>query len=276
MKRLLTGAVLIALVAALIYFDIPWLITVFSALVALLAALEYRGLADAARSPIPLWWTIAAIALFFAATLFPNLDALTVISFLTLLLFVWNGFRIPLTDVLSSTAAGVFLLLYIAFPLSLIPRLLAQEEGTALLLFLFLCVWCGDIAALYVGKSIGKRKLAPSLSPNKTWEGAIASVLGSVVFGMGLILLGNRLVAHGSNLTRLSTTEPWWQFLLLAILLNIAAQIGDLVESALKRGVGVKDSGTLLPGHGGILDRIDALLLAAPVLWYALVLRGSL
>ena len=276
MKRLLTGAVLIALVAALIYFDIPWLITAFSALVALLAALEYRGLAAAAKSPIPLWWTIAAIALFFAATLFPNLDALTVISFLTLLLFVWNGFRIPLADVLSSTAAGVLLLLYIAFPLSLIPRLLAQEEGTALLLFLFLCVWCGDIAALYVGKSIGKRKLAPSLSPNKTWEGAIASVLGSVVFGMGLILLGNRLVAHGSNLTRLRTTEPCWQFLLLSILLNIAAQIGDLVESALKRGVGVKDSGTLLPGHGGVLDRIDALLLAAPVLWYALVLRGSL
>ena len=74
---------------------------------------------------------------------------------------------------------------------------------------------------------------------------------------------------------RLGTVEPWWQFALLAVLLNAAAQIGDLVESALKRGVGVKDSGTLLPGHGGVLDRVDALLLAAPVLWFVLVLREA-
>jgi phosphatidate cytidylyltransferase len=101
-------------------------------------------------------------------------------------------------------------------------------------------VWCGDIAALYVGKAFGRHKLAPAISPNKTWEGAIASVIGSVVFGMGLIFLGNWLGARGLGYARLSTTEPWWQFLLLAILLNIAAQVGDLAESAVKRGVGVR------------------------------------
>lgn len=276
MKRVLTGAVLIALVFALIYFQIPWLITLFSAVVALLAAIEFRGLAAEARSPFPLWWTVIAIAVFFTVIALKPFDPLVAVSFLTLLLLVWSSFRLELPQVLAGSAAGAFMLLYIAFPLALIPQILAVEDGTALLLFLFLCVWCGDIAALYVGKRFGRRKLAPTLSPNKTWEGAIASVGGSVLFGMGLILLGDWFSAHQSPFTRLHTSWPWWAFLLLAILLNVAAQLGDLVESAIKRGVGVKDSGTLLPGHGGVLDRIDALLLAAPVLWLVLVLRTAL
>ncbi len=275
MKRILTGAVLIASVAALIFLDKPFLIAAFSGLVALLAALEFRGLSAKAHSSIPLLWAIVAIALFFIISTLVVSEVLTAVVFSVLVLFVWNSFRRPLPQALPETAAGAFLLLYVAYPLSLIPRILALEEGTALLLFLFLCVWCGDIAALYVGKRFGRRKLAPYLSPNKTWEGAIASVLGSVVFGLGFILWGNSLAARNSNYGRLGTSEPWWQFLLLAILLNVAAQGGDLVESALKRGVGVKDSGTLLPGHGGVLDRIDALLLAAPVLWFVLVLRQA-
>ena len=276
MKRILTAATLIALVTALIFFDIPWLITTFSAAVALLAALEFRGLAAVAEAGFPRWWTAAAVALFFTVSALRPFDLVAAISLATLVLFVWSSFRSPLPQVLHQTAAGLFALLYIAFPLSLIPRILAAEDGTALLLFLFLCVWCGDIAALYIGKRFGKRKLAPALSPNKTWAGAVASVAGSVVFGMGLIALGDWLAAHNSSFTRLHTTDPWWHFLLLAIGLNLAAQVGDLVESALKRGVGVKDSGTLLPGHGGVLDRIDALLLAAPVLWFVLMLHEAL
>ena len=133
-------------------------------------------------------------------------------------------------------------------------------------------MWSGDIFALYIGKNFGKRKLAPRLSPNKTWEGSLASVIGSVLCGMGLYYLGQYLTVHTTT-TALHIAIPAWQMVLLAIVLNIAAQLGDLLESAIKRGAGVKDSGTLLPGHGGILDRIDALLLAAPVLWYLLLLR---
>jgi phosphatidate cytidylyltransferase len=133
------------------------------------------------------------------------------------------------------------------------------------------CVWCGDIAALYVGRTFGKHKLAPRLSPGKTLEGSVASILGSVLAAGLVILASDALTAYGNMLLHIS--QPVWQSLLLAAILNIAAQLGDLLESAIKRGAGVKDSGTMLPGHGGILDRIDALLLAAPVLWYVLLLK---
>ncbi len=216
---------------------------------------------------------IAATLLVFLAASFSWQDNLAMLSFVTLLLFGWNTFRTPLPRVLGESSAGLFLLIYIVFPLTLLSEMWKREDGPAILLFLFICVWMGDIAALYIGKNFGKRKLAPKLSPNKTWEGAIASVVASAGFGMGLIALGDSLSRTGSSFTRLHTSEPWWQSLILAIILNVAAQLGDLLESALKRGVGVKDSGKLLPGHGGILDRIDALLLAAPVFWFALEIK---
>jgi phosphatidate cytidylyltransferase len=122
-----------------------------------------------------------------------------------------------------------------------------------------------------VGRTLGRLKLAPSLSPNKTWEGTLGSVAGSLLAAGGLLWLANWLAQWDS--AKLSYSEDLWYWMGLAVLINVAAQVGDLAESALKRSVGVKDSGALLPGHGGVLDRIDALLLAAPVLWYALVIH---
>jgi phosphatidate cytidylyltransferase len=273
MKRILTALVLIALVVALLLFGKLWMVTVLAAVVAGLAALEFRSLTIAGGCPVPLWWTLAATALFFLATFFRPQDTITAVSFMTLLLFAVSALRTQLERVLWETAGGLLLLVYIAYPLTLIPQILREENGTALVLFLFLCVWSGDIAALYIGKRFGRHKFAPNLSPNKTWEGAAASLIASCILGMALVLTGDYLSNIGSSFTRLHTTEPWWVFLLLAILLNAAAQFGDLLESALKRGAGVKDSGTLLPGHGGILDRIDALLLAAPVLWFVIAIR---
>jgi phosphatidate cytidylyltransferase len=129
-------------------------------------------------------------------------------------------------------------------------------------------VWAGDIAALYIGRPFGRHKLAPTLSPNKTWEGAIASIAGSLLVAGGLLELSSYL-ARWNSVALSYADDVWWYWLILAVIVNIAAQVGDLAESALKRSAGVKDSGTLLPGHGGVLDRIDALLLAAPALWYA-------
>jgi phosphatidate cytidylyltransferase len=279
MKRILTAVVLIAAVFALIFFGQLWMITLFAAIVAELAAYEYLKLAAVGAEShglklrIPIWWMALGTALAFVVTLpnFPVEAQLPVLSALTLALFAWNGFRSPLIQVLPDTAQGLFGLIYIAYPLTLIPLLWKQEDGPALVLFLMVCVWAGDIAALYIGRAFGKRKIAPRLSPGKTWLGSIASIAGSMLAAGVVIAISNTLTAHGN--TVLHIAEPLWQSLLLAAILNIAAQLGDLLESAIKRGAGVKDSGTMLPGHGGILDRIDALLLAAPVLWFALLLK---
>jgi len=273
MKRILTAIVLIAVVVTLILLGKLWMVTVMAAVVAVLAAIEFRSISGASNSPIPLWWTLAAVPLFFYVTFHLPEDTITVVAFAMLLLFVWNVLRTPVERVLGETASGLLLLLYVAYPLTLIPRLRAMEHGAALVLFLFLCVWSGDIAALYIGKKYGRKKLAPTLSPNKTWAGATASIVASIGFGMLLIGAGYWLANSSLGYTRLYTSAPWWEWVLLAALLNIAAQFGDLLESALKRGAGVKDSGTMLPGHGGILDRIDALLLAAPVLWFVVVIK---
>jgi phosphatidate cytidylyltransferase len=279
MKRILTATVLILAVFALIFFGQLWMITLFSAIVAELAAYEYLKLAavgahaHGAELRIPIWWMALGTALAFVVTLpgFPGEAQLPVLSALTLALFAWNGFRSPLNQVLPDTAQGLFGLIYIAYPLTLVPLLWKQEDGPALVLFLMVCVWAGDIAALYIGRAFGKRKLAPRLSPGKTWVGSIASIAGSMLAAGLVIFISNTLTARGNTLLHIS--EPLWQSLVLAAILNIAAQLGDLLESAIKRGAGVKDSGTMLPGHGGILDRIDALLLAAPVLWFMLILQ---
>jgi phosphatidate cytidylyltransferase len=279
MKRILTATVLILAVFALIFFGQLWMITLFSAIVAELAAYEYLKLAAVGAEShglklcIPVWWMALGTALAFVVTLpnFPVEAQLPVLSALTLALFAWNGFRSPLNQVLPDTAQGLFGLIYIAYPLTLIPLLWKQEDGPALVLFLMVCVWAGDIAALYIGRAFGKRKLAPRLSPGKTWVGSIASIAGSMLAASLVILIADTLTARGNTILHIS--EPLWQSLVLAAILNIAAQLGDLLESAIKRGAGVKDSGTMLPGHGGILDRIDALLLAAPVLWFILLIK---
>ena len=274
MKRILTAILLILGVVALIFLGQLWMLTAFSCLIAELAAFEYVALANSGGGRTPRWWMAGATAIMFAFTLpgFHYEAELPVLSALALLLLAWTGFRGSLERVLPDTALGLFGLVYIAYPLSLLPMLWNRDDGKPLVLFLMVCVWAGDIAALYVGRAFGRHKLS-TLSPNKTWEGSIASIAGSVLAGLAVVAAGEFLSSRGN--TVLHILEPVWQSVVLAVIINLAAQLGDLLESAIKRGAGVKDSGTMLPGHGGILDRIDALLLAAPVLWCVLLLKDA-
>jgi phosphatidate cytidylyltransferase len=167
----------------------------------------------------------------------------------------------PLVETLPAAGISSSGLLLVAFPLTFAIRLHGLgTQGPRLLMFALVITWAGDTAAYFAGRAIGKHPLAPHLSPKKTWEGAAASLLGSLIVGA---VFSRWIFA------------PILHLLLMAAAGNVAGQVGDLLESAYKRSAGIKDSGSLLPGHGGILDRIDALILALPVVWYYWILIYS-
>jgi phosphatidate cytidylyltransferase len=270
MKRVLTALILIPFVLVLVFLGPKWqpLFTLAVAAVAALAAWEFLSLTEKSGANPPRIAVLVAILALFAGNFeWPDQTA-AILGILSLALLVYCTFFQPVEQMMADVSASIFCLLYVGFTLISLPALREQTNGPSLVAFLLFVVWAGDIAALYVGRAWGRRKLAPTLSPNKTWEGALGSVIGSLLVTGGLLGLAHLFAVQWDS-ALLSYPEDLWYWLILAVVVNVAAQVGDLAESALKRSAGVKDSGSLLPGHGGVLDRIDALLLAAPVLWYA-------
>jgi phosphatidate cytidylyltransferase len=288
LKRIATAVVLIPIVLALILRAPVPVVAAVAGIVALLTIHEFLKLTESyGVEPMPLP-TYLFTVLFFLAIAFSagETPLLTTGRFLVTLgfaaaivpfLFLTRAMRGQnLSAGYPAAAASVFAFTYIALPLGMLVQLRQQWAGAFYLLYLLLVVWAGDIFAYFVGKSIGRHLMSPRISPKKTWEGAVASMVASV--GVGWLLFSH---AEGisSALLRMGLIErrdglfgleqpALGPIIFLTIILNIAAQLGDLVESLIKRGANVKDSGALLPGHGGMLDRIDAMLFAAPVLWY--------
>jgi len=289
LKRIATALVLIPVVLLLVLRAPIPLVAVVTGAVALLTIQEFLKLTESygvrpfrlptyvfvgllfvllalnAGNEKPLLSTaIFVYAMGFAAAIAPFL-------FLTIAMH-----REDLSSGYSAAAAAVFAFAYIALPMGMLVQLRQQWSGAFYLLYLLLVVWAGDIFAYFIGKSIGRHLMAPRISPKKTWEGAAASLVASVAIGW---LLFRYALPLSTTLLRVGLIErrdglfgleqpAMVPIIVLTIVLNVAAQLGDLVESLLKRGAGVKDSGAILPGHGGMLDRIDALLFAAPILWY--------
>jgi len=288
MKRVLTAIVLIPLVlAAVLRAPVP-LLAVLVAGVAIVTLREYFDMVahlniEPFRAPL---YVLTAVG-FVAIALQPNdnylvstanmIFGLSAFAVLTAFFLLVLGMRrVSLPAAFPAVATSSFGLIYIAFPLAMLVQLRQQGSGAFLILYLLIVVWMGDTVAYYTGRAFGRHKMAPRISPGKTWEGAAGSMLGAVASGCLVFaysapisqwLLAVGLVVPGQGYTP-PHLPPLWEFALLSAVINVAAQLGDLAESLLKRGAGVKDSGTLLPGHGGMLDRIDALLFAAPVLWY--------
>jgi len=273
MKRVLTALILIPLVLLLVFLGPGWLFTLAVAAIAALAAWEFLGLAEkSGATPPRIAVLVAVLALFAGNFVWDQRDQTTaLLGILCLALLVYCTFFRPVEQMMADASTSIFCLFYVGMTLVALLALREEANGPSLLAFLFCVVWAGDTAALYVGRAWGRHKMAPTLSPNKTWEGTLGSVVGSLL-ATGLLLGLARLFDLWDKVW-LSYPENLWYWLGLAIVVNVAAQAGDLAESALKRSAGVKDSGSLLPGHGGVLDRIDALLVAAPVLWYALVIH---
>jgi len=165
--------------------------------------------------------------------------------------------RRPLEERLESDAVSLFVALFVGilFGYQVALRGLGPELGRDLIFLLFFVVWTGDVAAYYLGSSLGRTPLTPRISPRKTVEGAVAGVAGSLIAAF---------VASRTFFERMTLLDC----LGVCLLLSVAGILGDLVESVWKRGAGVKDSATLVPGHGGILDRADSLLFGGPILYY--------
>ena len=274
--RVLTAAVLIPFVLAVVWWGPTALVAALGGAVAVLALLEFFALgARLNLQAYGVWTSLCALGIFFQqwsaraaqsyqvgrnlrltqSSAMPEVP-LELIFFIFVIGCAATIFvsKRPLAGVLGDLGISAAGLLFIVLPLSAIVRIHALERiGPKLLLFTLLLVWLGDTLAYFVGRSFGRVPMAAQLSPRKTWEGAAANLLGAAIVGVALFGWLHIDAFHA---------------VLMACLANVAGQAGDLLKSAYKRGAGVKDSGTLLPGHGGILDRIDALILAAPVVWY--------
>jgi phosphatidate cytidylyltransferase len=267
MTRVISGAVLIAIAVAVVWYAPAPVFFLVAELLLVLAFVEYAGLASAAGLPIPLVASgAAAVVTSMGITssirigdeVLTNaiaLDAVLTSSFVVLAalsLTSWTGGR----DALARAAAAVFPMLYLGLPIGAMIALRTLRGREALFLLL-LTIMVSDTAQYYSGRAFGRRPLAPAISPKKTIEGAI-----------GGFLCGALLV---------SIVGEWWLpgvrpslRAMLGVLLVALGIAGDLFESMLKRSAGVKDSSALIPGHGGILDRIDALLFAAPIYYVVL------
>ncbi len=285
-QRIITALVLIPLVLLLILRAPIWLLAIVAGIVALLAIREFLELTRHYGVEPFTVGTFVYVGFFFAvlAVYPPHDKPLRISAFIVFsgLLAVLAPFlfltvamkRQKLASAFPAAAASVFAILYVAIPLGMLVDMRRWPEGGLTLIYLMLVVWSGDIFAYFVGKTFGRHKMAPRISPGKTWEGAAASMFASVGVGLLLSLFwGQKIPSLFQNYPTFVSWGMSLPILAVSALLNIAAQLGDLVESAIKRGADVKDSGTILPGHGGMLDRIDALLFAAPVLWISVAGR---
>ncbi|MFC2017066.1 phosphatidate cytidylyltransferase [Chloroflexota bacterium] len=270
-KRVITGLWGIPLLGAIVWFGNPWF-TILITIWGLLAVFEFYRMVGVSKIP-PLTYFGLLWALLFILS--RNSDLLSILkpyfdlNLLTPLLLT-TAVILPLTWLLLRpqkegafagwmwTIAGI---LYVGWLLSYLVALTGLDDGRNWIFLALFTTFASDTAAFFVGTALGKHHLAPSISPGKTWEGAIAGVLGAIIISF-LFTLHTPLQAP---------FDDWWQAILLGLMVSFFGQLGDLVESLLKRNMGVKESGRSIPGHGGFLDRIDSVAFAGIVVYYYVI-----
>jgi len=255
LARVLSGIVAIPIVLGIVLYGSPWLFFALVFLAAMIGCREFFSMVGRGGAPG------------FPAVGYPLAAALLLCFYFQGKYFLeWGvaaGVLVPIAWFLGdrnveaaarNMAVTVLGVLYAAGLSGYFVLIRALEGGNHFIVLLFMIVWFGDTAAYYGGRSLGRRPLAPAVSPNKTLEGAAFGLAGSVLAG---------LLAHYGFLGAV----PLLHCLIVGGVCGMIGQFGDLVESLIKRSTGVKDSGSLIPGHGGVLDRIDSLLFAGPVFY---------
>jgi phosphatidate cytidylyltransferase len=253
-QRVITGLWGVPLLIAAVWFDqpLPWF-TILVAIWGLLAVYELYKMVAGKVPPLTyfgLIWTL----LFIISPHCPH--ALTIpllMSSAVVLPLIWLLVRPQKEGAFLGWAWTIAGILYVGWLLSHLVALRGLDDGRNWVFLALFATFGSDTAAYFTGRALGRHKLAPSISPGKTWEGAIAGILGAIIVS----LLFTMLLPLG-----------YGQAIVLGLLVSLFGQLGDLVESLLKRNMGVKDSGSLLPGHGGALDRMDSVIFAGVVVYY--------
>ena len=261
-KRVITALWGIPLLIAALWFDqpLPWF-TLLVAIWGLLAVFEFYKMVAGAKAPpltyFGLIWTLLFI-------LSPHFNyAVTIPLLLTsavVLSLIWLLLRPQKEGAFIGWAWTIAGILYVGWLLSHFVALRGLDDGRNWVFLALFATFGSDTAAFFTGRALGRHHLAPSISPGKTWEGTIAGVLGAIIVGLLFTIP-----------SPLSLPLGYGQAILLGLLISIFGQLGDLAESLLKRNMGVKDSGRLLPGHGGALDRIDSVVFAGIVVYYYVI-----
>ena len=262
-KRVITALWGIPLLIVVIWFGGELGFTILVAIVGLVAAFEFYKMVAVAKVPpltcFGLIWTL----LFILSPYF-NYDFLIplLLTSAVVLPLIWLLFRLQREMAFASWAWTVAGILYVGWLLSYLVALRGLDVGMEWVFLALFTTFGSDTSAFFVGRALGKRPLAPHISPGKTWEGAIGGALGSVIVNLVLVIPLNLPLSYG-------------QAILLGFIVSVFGQLGDLIESLLKRNMGVKESGKLVPGHGGVLDRMDSLVLAGVIVYYYVVLFNN-
>lgn len=276
LKRVISGIILIPIIIGIVLYAPLFIFTAVTALVAVLSLIEYDRISSLplagdtddgdqnARSSVGRGSSLLAGVLFPVCAAFSGVGVQLFLVFIVMVYFFIRRLRSPslsgaaFSGALSDVGLRLLGALYVGLTLAHFVMLRRLDEGAWWVLFAFVVIWLSDTCAYYGGTLTGRTKLAPSISPGKTVEGALWGVAGAVA----VAILFVKLIGFDTGGMGLFTIA------VIAVIVSVAGIIGDLAESLFKRSFGVKDSGTLIPGHGGMLDRVDSLLFAVPVLYY--------
>jgi phosphatidate cytidylyltransferase len=271
-KRVITVLWGIPLLGAAVWFDrpLPWF-TVLVATWGLLAVVEFYRLVATSNVPLltyfgPIWTLLFILSrnsdLLSILEPYFDLNLLTPLLFtsavlLPLIWFLLSAHKEKVVTRWAWTIAGI---LYVGWLLSYLVALRGLDDGRNWVFLTLFTTFASDTTAFFTGRALGRHHLALQISPGKTWEGAIGGILGAITISLFFILP-----------TPLNLHISWGQAILLGLLVSIFGQLGDLIESLFKRNMGVKDSGRLIPGHGGFLDRMDSVVFAGIVVYYYVI-----
>ena len=264
-KRVITGAVLIALIILILWINIPLVDTIFILLISLMGMYEYnKAFKSAGYNVVPIVGYISCFSILLMGLNIPTditilicRIAIPSVLIVTFIYSILSKLKITIIDV----AITILSIVYIPFLFSFLKLILMMEHGRLFIWFVIMGAFACDTFAFLIGCKFGKRKLCPEVSPKKTIEGSIAGILGVVITYIIIYVIARFCLNIYLNI---------WILMLMAIISGIIGQFGDLAASSIKRFCNIKDFGLIMPGHGGILDRCDSIMFVAPIVYMIL------